>query len=195
MVDELRKAPTRKALERQLNASPKGLTDLYTLIIRRLLQTLNNDQLELSRNILKWVIAAKTHLTVSQLSACLAIQDGWKQFSDEDMMFEPEGEIITVCTPLVEILDDKTVRLVHLSVKDFLLDSLQLDGEGSLSFSRDLVNAELGISLLTFLQFDDFSASRISDVFRHQTQDGVDHSHTYELLQYGCHRRHHVGST
>jgi hypothetical protein len=48
---------------------------------------------------------------VSQLSVGLAIQDDQKQFSNEDMISDPEGEITIICTPLVEILDDKTIQL------------------------------------------------------------------------------------
>ena len=77
------------------------------------------------------------------------------------MMFEPEKCILTVCAPLVEIVDD-AVRIVHLSVKDFLLVSSRTDGQNEFAFSKDSLSADVAISLLTLLSFDDFAADSTS---------------------------------
>jgi hypothetical protein len=47
-------------------------------------------------------------------------------------------------------------------VKGFLLDSSRTDGQNDFIFSTGTLNADIGITLLTLLSFDTFSASSFS---------------------------------
>ena len=213
MFDDLQKAPTRGALEGKLVKAPKGLMNLYALITKRFSETLDEDQLLLCRRVLQWIITTKEHLTVDKLAVALAIQEGQKVLDQADVMFDPQEEIMAVCAPLVEIAD-QTVRIVHLSVKDFLLDSSRTNGQDGFAFSKDSLNADLGISLLTLLSFDDFSAAStsydsddqiekqnqsfgarsstsVSDEAGDQSDDENESSQASWLLQYGLDNWHH----
>ncbi len=161
MFDDLQKAHTRKIFEKKLIQAPKGLARLYATIIQRFSESLDEDELLLCRKVLQWVITTKEQLTVNQLAVALAIQDGQRALDKADMMPEPEKCILTVCAPLVEVVDD-AVRIVHLSVKDFLLDASRTDGQNEFLLSRDSLNADVGISLLTLLSFDEFAAENTS---------------------------------
>jgi hypothetical protein len=171
LLDDLRNAPTRKSLQRKLIQAPKGLFNLYARITKRLSEVLDEDQLLLCRRILQWIITTKEPLTVKQLAVALAVQDGEESLDEADMMFDPHEEILTVCAPLVEIVDDDIVRIVHLSVKDFLLDSARTDGLSEFTFFKDSLNADVGISLLTLLSFNAFSATFIKHGRDHRFQE------------------------
>lgn len=181
MFDDLQKAPTRRSLEGKLIKAPKGLTNLYALIIKRFSETLDEDQFLLCRRILQWIVTTRRHLTVGELAVALTVQEGQKVFAEADVMFDPQEEIMSLCAPLVEIVDD-TVRIIHLSVKDFLFDPSRIDGQDDFSFSKDSLNGQVGISLLTLLSFDEFSAARTfvgsDDQIENQDQSFDTHSAT-----------------
>lgn len=58
----------------------------------------------------------------------LAIQDGQRFIDEAEMMYNPQKEILTACAPLAEMSDDKIIRKIHLCVRNFLLDSLEING-------------------------------------------------------------------
>jgi hypothetical protein len=151
LFEDLQRAPAPRSLQAKLARAPKGLTDLYAMITNRFSETLDEDRLSLCRKALQRVITAKQDLTVTQLAVALAIRDGRKSLDESDMMFDPREEILTVCAPLFKVLDDDVVRIVYLSVRDFLLDSSRKDGQDNFVFSKDSLNANIGISLLTLL--------------------------------------------
>ncbi len=217
--DDLQNAPTSDSLKKKLSQAPKGLTSLYATITKRFSETLDEDQLLLCRRVLQWIITTKEQLTVNQLAVALAVRDGQKFFDETDMMIDPREEILTVCAPLVEILDDDIVRIIHLSVKDFLLDSSRTDGQNDFIFSTDTLSANIGITLLTLLSFDAFSASifsastsswgsndqikggnpsvaagpssSVSDEADDQSDDEKNSSQASVMLQYGLDNWHH----
>ena len=186
MIDELSKATDPSSFQAMLNQAPRGLDKMYTMIINRLLETLNENQLRLCRKVLKWTTTAKYPLTVNQLAVASAVRDGHKNLDKRYIPFNPREEILTVCAPLVEILEDSTVRIVHLSVKEFLFRSPTKDGQADFTLSRNSVNADLGVALLTLLSFSEFCATDSSRTLDEEN-DTLEAS---QMLQYGLRNWH-----
>src|SRR5579862_9395079 len=183
MIDELQNATTPNSLKAMLNRAPKGLAEIYHMIIERLLKTLSEDQLRLCRKVLQWTTTARAPLTVDQLAIASAIQVGNNHLDKRDIPFREE--ILTVCAPLVEILEDNTVRIVHLSVKEFLFESRMKDGQADFAFSKYSANASLGVALLTLLSFDEFCPTDPSRTPDDEADEENDSLKAHQILQYG----------
>ncbi|OJI99831.1 hypothetical protein ASPVEDRAFT_127771, partial [Aspergillus versicolor CBS 583.65] len=101
-----------------LKEMPRGLHDLY----RQLLQTAlvdrgnDDDEKEIMKNLMKFVAIARRPLTVLELGAlCQLYPD-----DDEDSRLQFTKELIELCRLMI-VIQDKHVRLLHKSVKDFLV--------------------------------------------------------------------------
>lgn len=86
-----------------------------------------------------------------------------ESLADDCMMLMPKEEIREVCGPLIEILADGTIRLTHLSVRDFLIRPSDNLEEGDQTVKNLLVNpveaeTEIASTCVTYLSFDDFAA-------------------------------------
>ncbi|KAH0566353.1 hypothetical protein GP486_000259 [Trichoglossum hirsutum] len=185
MIDELSKATSRNSFHAKLNQAPKGLDEVYGMITSRLLETLNKDQLGLCRKILKWATTVRTPLTVSQIVVASAIREGDKHLDDGNLPLNPREEILTVCAPLVEILENDTVRIVHLSLKEFLHGPPTKDRQAAFALSAHSVNADLGITLLTLLSFDEFCDTTLSRIIGDGASGEMGSLRASQLLLYG----------
>ena len=139
------------------------------MIIKRLQETLDEDQIRLCRKILKWVTTAKESLTVNQLTVAVAVRKNDKEIDGGELIFDPRYDIIAFCALLVEILSDDTVRIVHLSVKEYLYDPSRGEGGCPFSLSPASSNGDISSALLTLLSFDQFAAANSIDLL-----DGLD---------------------
>jgi hypothetical protein len=137
---------------------------MYDMIIKWLQETLDEDQIRLCRKILKWVTTAKESLTVNQLTVAVAVRKNHKEIDEGELFFDPRHDIIAVCAPLMEILSDDTVRIVHLSAKEYLYDPSRGEGGCPFSLSPASSNADIGSALLTLLSFDEFAAANSMDL-------------------------------
>jgi hypothetical protein len=117
---------------------------MYDMIINRLQKTLDEDQIRLCRKILKWVTTAKESLTVNQLTVAVAVRKNDKEIDEGELLFDPRHDIIAVCAPLVEILSDNTVQIVHLSVKEYLYDPSRGAEGCPFSLSPTSSNSDIG---------------------------------------------------
>ncbi|KAI9768492.1 MAG: hypothetical protein M1840_004902 [Geoglossum simile] len=182
MIDELQNTTTPNSLKEMLNKAPKGLNAIYHLIIQRLIKTLSEDQLHLCRKVLQWTTTAREPLTINQLAIASAIRDRTNRLDEGNIPFRED--ILTVCAPLVEILEDDTIRIVHLSVKEFLFESPTKDGQADFTFSKNSVNVNLSVALLTLLSFDEFCPTGPSRTLDDLADDGNDSLKARQMLQY-----------
>jgi len=155
--------PTVRKIRKRLLELPTGLYAVYQQILVGLNDKLKVHQLELTKAILVWVTMAKRPLTVQELTTALAAQESHGSLADDCMMLMPKEEIREVCGPLIEILADGTIRLTHLSVRDFLIRPSDNLEEGDQAVKNLLVNpveaeTEIASTCVTYLSFDDFAA-------------------------------------
>ncbi|KAI9695527.1 MAG: hypothetical protein M1820_008540 [Bogoriella megaspora] len=122
IVQELTNYWTEEAVDSVLNNVPDGMNQLYSRILRKILQSVNRD---LAGSILRWVICATRPLTVFELRSALRLDTS-------RTLKKPAQAIESICGPLVSVNNDR-VELVHDTVRDFLFNRYQQSGPESAS--------------------------------------------------------------
>ena len=137
----LRNSKNGVQLQKIVNDMPIGLTDAYQRDWERISQLPTRDMYR-ALAILRWTVFAVRPLTVIEMTEALAVRDeddcDSLQIDEIPDVVDDEyinDEILDLCGSLVEIRDagpekdpkDKTVGLVHLSVRDFLLSRTSMN--------------------------------------------------------------------
>jgi ankyrin repeat protein len=108
----------------------------------------------LAQRIFKWIVCAKRPLLITELAEAIA-------FAPSDRSWDPtkipdHSRLIQACGNLVVFDDDRTVRLAHHSVQQFLLESPTKDSLPEFHFQRLKASVEAGEICVTYLSFSDF---------------------------------------
>ncbi|KAF2189335.1 hypothetical protein K469DRAFT_748014 [Zopfia rhizophila CBS 207.26] len=125
MIDDLRKSSSRSEIMERLRNLPRGLQDAYRLLLARLVHRLDNFELRLARCILSLTIVSRRPLRLEELQYAQALDirstlAPSAQLSLHNyLLIEPTQKILRVCGGLINITDG-IVRLIHLSIKEFL---------------------------------------------------------------------------
>ena len=137
----LRNSKNGLQLQKIVNDMPIGLTDAYKRDWERISQLPTRDMCR-ALAILRWTVFAVRPLTVIEMTEALAVtdEDDYDNLQIDEIpdVVDDEyinDEILDLCGSLVEIRDagpekdpkDKTVGLVHLSVKEFLLSRISMN--------------------------------------------------------------------
>jgi hypothetical protein len=107
----------------------------------------------LAQRIFKWIVCAKRPLLITELAEAIG-------FGPSDRSWDPTkipdlSRLIQACGNLV-VLDDRTVRLAHHTVQQFLLEPPTKDSILEFHFQRSKANVEAGEICVTYLSFSDF---------------------------------------
>ena len=104
---------------------------------------------------LRWIICAIRPLSVDKLGIALAIKPGQRSFDSTLQLRNLKDLLTQLCRSLIEIDPQTRVgRLVHASVKDFLLRTANTDVSSHSSLvDTSAVNAHIARVCLTFLCF------------------------------------------
>ena len=123
MIDNISSTTSTSELRQTLNELPLGLNQAYQQALERL--DWGNPRLRtFATTLLSWTCCSARPMTVTELQDALSWDDGIGKFSEAKKPFREA--VVGVCSPLVEHLEvDDTLRLVHLSVRDFLCDNGQ----------------------------------------------------------------------
>lgn len=116
-----------------LRAIPSGLTGVYLMLLDRMKALANNYQESRIRYIFYWVLFANRPMKTWEICDALVI-GGSNLALVKDYTILNAG-VLDICKPLIEVMPDQTVTLVHFSVKDFLLDAQSgpfIDSEAAL---------------------------------------------------------------
>ncbi|MCJ1242060.1 hypothetical protein MMC14_010067 [Varicellaria rhodocarpa] len=164
MLKELKVTVSAAELRAALNDLPEGLDEVYEKILNRLQTSLKQSPRHLFQRILKWIVASTRPLHLSELEAALATEYGNdKTMFDYDTgtrnsLLYPIRSIEELYGSLVTISrnqnDLDTVRLIHLSTRDYLKSSpKKLGVSGPITeFFVDVPKVEMGLGL-TCLQY------------------------------------------
>lgn len=113
--DELAQVQSRNTLK-TLEALPRGLNSLYQKLLETAITTTGEDDEPMILEMLSFVAFALRPLTLAELSeACQLYPD-----EEEDCRLQFTQEIIDLCRLMI-VVQGRHVRLLHKSVKDFLL--------------------------------------------------------------------------
>jgi hypothetical protein len=90
----------------------------------------------------------------------LAIQDTDEEFDHGNSLFFPREDIVNLSGHLIEILADGTVRMIHLSAKEFCMQSREvLEVEYFPMIYEPSAHAELANDLLTLLSLREIASA------------------------------------
>ncbi|KAH0551624.1 hypothetical protein GP486_007157, partial [Trichoglossum hirsutum] len=124
----------------------------YARVLRKIRESQPN--MVLAQRIFKWVVCAKRPLLITELGEAVA-------FGPTDRWWNPEkipdaSRLIQACRSLVVFDDDKTVRLAHHTVQQFLLEPPTEDSIPEFHFQFSQASIEAGETCIAYLSFSDF---------------------------------------
>ena len=204
MIKQLRKGwfDVDDCLE-AIEQMPNDLSELYSLILRKLHAEASEQERRQSKAILSWLACAQRALKLLELVVGFKMQDRLDESEMRNSRIFSPTELKRVinrrCGPLVRFVEnanDVVVTLVHATTKDFLLSYHGYDQP----FKELLVNARaahtlISRSCLTYMSYDnlDFCPFDVTwaDGQCHETWDVMDvrtraHLQKYQLLEYAA---------
>ncbi|TEY86542.1 hypothetical protein BOTCAL_0006g00220 [Botryotinia calthae] len=148
--DSLKGKKSPKAMRNALNMLPTG-SDAYRYAYKDAMERIEgqlDDERDLAKQVLSWIICAKRPLTTAELQEAIAVEIDETELDREN--FTEISTMISVCAGLVIVDDEsKIIRLVHYTTQEYF--------EGT----RDgwFPNAETFITTIcvTYLSFETFN--------------------------------------
>lgn len=136
-----------------LGRLPGGIIETYTRILMKIVGNRSNKTL--AQQTFKWIVCAKRPMFLFELTEAVAFKATDTSWSREKIP-NPE-RLYKACGNLVVVDDeDKTVRLVHHTVQQFLLEPLQHQALELFQISPRRAEIELGEVCVAYLSFSDF---------------------------------------
>ncbi|CAG8218240.1 unnamed protein product [Penicillium olsonii] len=123
--------PSQEELETCLRKLPTDLGEFYSFIIKQLVEKSKPNQglsgpLEKGAKMLSWVVFAERPLKLKEFQDAVAMPSSPENFNprpgflEHTRLSDIQSRINACCGPLIEIRDE-FVRLLHLSVREYLL--------------------------------------------------------------------------
>ncbi|KAI9654330.1 MAG: hypothetical protein M1821_006646 [Bathelium mastoideum] len=164
MVETFQRARFLSDINAILRDVPRGLGQLYNRVLESLLHQPERAQVAAFR-LLCWLSCSERHLTMTELSAALAVRPGASEAEDNDNVLDLASFLDDVCGSLITVtkpngdLDIVEVRFVHSTVKEYLLSSEELFGEGTAAIKKFAVHKEeanqhLALICITYMTLD-----------------------------------------
>lgn len=126
MVDDLKRSSSESELKERLQTLPSGLEEAYQLLFLRFSQKLDKCELRLAQSVLALIVIACRPLRFDELRYAYATHcrslETVAQPLQNYLLLQPPQRISDICGGLVSIRDG-SVRLIHSSVRDFLIRS------------------------------------------------------------------------
>ncbi|KAJ7852035.1 hypothetical protein B0H14DRAFT_813177 [Mycena olivaceomarginata] len=146
-IDSLLTKLTVKAVRDALKNMPGDLDSMYDDIMERINRQSEEDR-NLARRTLSWILTAEAVLHVSELIEALAIEPKTNDLDPDNVL--DIGDILSVCAGLVVINEeDHLVRLIHYTAQDYL------DRIRDTEFPH--AQTEIAGACITYLSFQKFA--------------------------------------
>ena len=139
VTDMLKGQISKFEFENAINQLPEGLDEAYGLILSRI-ESLRPALRQRAFSILYWVCAARRPILLHEVADGIVLHPRQTALNRRTRSNNPNRDIIEFCAPLLEMLKDGVLDLVHFSAKEYLIH------EHSGPFV-DLAKAHLSIAL------------------------------------------------
>lgn len=190
MVGDLRKSASKFEFNERLQNLPRGLEKAYQLVLLRLTQKLDRFELRLAQYILASTIVSCRRLTFNELRYALALHcksaEAVERPLEDFLLLQPSHIVANMLGGLVYLNDD-SLRLIHSSVRDFLIrptDQWICESDQTLlSFRVDTVEAHRSFAwiCLDYLGLEKGDRQYLESDISHSLRDLRD---SYPLLGY-----------
>jgi ankyrin repeat protein len=159
---------TRTILQQRLQDLQHLPPGMETLYHRILVSVDSRNQAELLEA-LQWIVAAARPLTTDEIGIALALRKRPRKKRYIDIRLNILAFFKRTCPHLVKVSQSGIITLVHLSFRDYLLESLEINNGTECipnTFHIDLtrVNFEVGLDCLSYIVLDDFVKERFAVV-------------------------------
>lgn len=126
MLDLLERQVTEEGIRNELESLPETLVGLYQNTLQTMEKNASKDLREMAQRVLRWVLAAQRPLTIDGLMMALRAEN---LKTKENPTISDLGPFIPnyrerlwqICFPLLEVLEDNTVQVIHVSLRQYLL--------------------------------------------------------------------------
>lgn len=117
VVQELEECFDDVTMQNVLSNVPTGMHDRYKRMLQNIEQYQKPHNVELARNILRWVVTSTRPLRLVELRGAL-------QFEKKNTVFPLQHAIETICSPLLKIVgsDNDRVEVIHDTARDYLFN-------------------------------------------------------------------------
>ena len=168
MMELLAQQDTWAEIRSALANHPEGLDEMYTRLLQKI-ELLRPNRRRIASQILRWTLAAKRQLSLSELATALAVQPGSHYEDPENFLVNITVTVRETCGSFLEIDEAKgCVRFVHGSAVEFFkrpghIRTLKIDGEAC-SLSHGTLDPYMASVCLTYLAYDniDFVSSDVN---------------------------------
>ncbi|KAJ9217896.1 hypothetical protein DTO166G4_287 [Paecilomyces variotii] len=183
MLDQLMQ-PSTTPVDRHLPRLPESLEDMYVNLLHEY-ATRSSAGLPFQSWLLSWITHSTRPLRVTELAAlALSTPDraGLKNDQDAKLM------VRTACGPLLEILENETVQVIHHSFTEFLLDGHRPSANESNSnawfpaFAPTATHRSLTLSIINYLLSGCFTSWEFD--WREYGGNGFEKPHHEVMLQF-----------
>ena len=152
---DLCEAASDSAIRETLRNLPEGMAETYARILRKMGKS--RQTMALAQRIFKWVVCAKRPLLLCELAEAVAFGPSDKSWDAGKI--PTQSRLIQACGNLVVFSeDDKTVRLAHHTVQQFLLGPPIEDSILGFHFQLAQAEVEAGETCVAYLSFTDFES-------------------------------------
>lgn len=157
----------------------EGLDDVYNKIIVALSRGYDQEKFKVQR-MFELIAVAIRPFSVTELQTALAISPG-KTTKNLDLIVAFEESIPIMSGALVEVQQDRTVRFIHSSLRDFLITNPNGANKGNFKIDEDKANILSSIMCLSYI-INDLPASPLHGRVAKVDPDGLRAS--FPLIQY-----------
>jgi hypothetical protein len=153
-LDTMASLRTPRAIRSSLQTLPLGLDETYT----RILRAVPASDVEFVRKILLCTSFSIRPMKITEIHEAIAIESETGEVDDENRLSSPD-DVLALCRSLVTVSGGSTLRISHLSVRDFLLsDTVQNDPSIAAFFLTPIAShTQMAQDCLTYLCFDDMT--------------------------------------
>lgn len=165
-------------IDEVLKKPPVGLKVLYNDILQRLANSESDTRRMQNALVLRLVLAAARPLRLHEFCLAVEMLKGLPDHENYEFREDNARTIINEAAPLVTVLPNNTVQIVHTSLKDYLLSSgySQDTRLNNFVFESSNLHSPIVFALLSYLSFSCFNVNLVGAP--------VDHVNSYPLLEY-----------
>ena len=152
VMEQLEGRRTMRSVDDALKEIPanQSLENLYQLTLDSLAKSLDQEDIDLARQIFMWTLCAPRPLSLEELTAAL-------EASMDTKMMDVERAVKETCGSLIEVVDvhsQKDVMAIHITLREFMHSE---KATGRFAFSKADAHAHISKSCLRYLLQPQFS--------------------------------------
>ncbi|PVH88665.1 hypothetical protein DL98DRAFT_648024 [Cadophora sp. DSE1049] len=128
----------------------RGLDKLYSRIVQDIENRVPSAHQYKVHRIFEWLVAAQHSWTAAMLEIAVGVQPD-RAANEDDLIYNFKEYVLELCGPLVEVRPDDRVRFIHLSVAEYLTNSVDSATVSSLSVDLSTAHRSTACLCLRYL--------------------------------------------